>query len=1158
MSSFYSFKRNCPLIIQSISLIFSLLFLSDAAIGQCIIPGHRNLTSQEEVDAFVALHAGSDCIVDGYLLIGEHGSSGEYSNITDISGLSNIIEIKGSLFIQNNGLLNSLEGLHNLVKVGEDVRIYKNTVLENIEYFTQLDEIEERLWINQNDALQNVIGFPNLQTVGTDLIISQSPNLLSIEGFSALNQSQFFSIYDCPVLETIDGFDHFSDLAGYFYWNNLPALVNVTMFENLVSIGGNLNITGCSTLSHLSFLQNLEHIGDGFLSENNHGLLDFSSLTNLSYIGGRISITGNQSLLSFAGLENLTTIESFFFFSHNPLLADISQLSNVDTIKNHLLIQSNNSLTHINGLANVKHYGGGISVQSNENLTDLSAFSTVKRIGGDLNIQYCPNVDLCAFNQLEYIGRNLWIQYNDSLQNLDCFANLKEVEEHVLIANNTFLEEINGFDSLETVGVSFQIKHNASLNSLLGMTQLSEIGNNKLEVNNNPNLEVCCGILPIIQNHPNLEKEIYQNAVGCQIETEIEDNCGVDCTAISITTDEESMTVSGLNGAPVGSLQIFDTNWQQQFSCFGNCNDEETINLSPGDYLVYVKYYNSNYSVICEVSTTIIINQTGGCTDADNDGFCQNEDCDDTNPNLPADVGTPCDDNDSTTENDVILEDGCSCEGTAIGGGNDPDCNDLIFQTDENGIIVSGLSAAPVSSLQIFNSNWQQQFSCFGDCANIETVDLPNGIYYVYAKFYTADYQLICQQNPTLTVTSGTGGCIDNDNDGFCEDADCDDNNPNLPAEVGTLCDDGDVNTENDQIQADGCQCEGTPIGGDNTPNCEDIEIIGGEGFIEIKKLDEAPISSLQVFDSNWQQQFSCFADCLPTEILNLPIGSYYVYAKYYESDYTLICQNAQTITVTSDGGNCTDADADGYCLFEDCDDNDATLPADIGTPCEDGDSNTENDEIQADGCTCEGTPMNGNMDECDALLIDVTGNELTIDGLDVAPVASIQVFELPTWSTTFSCFADCELPQQNLSLPDGDYRVYVKLYSENYQQICEKILDFTVNSSSLLAQQKTFTKESQAESLFFKTKETATIFPNPAFGVVNLNFGKALPTNAKWTLVNQYGQTVHQTNLPALREQYQIDLTEIKDGIYFYTVHIENGKRFTGKLLLRSHLFKR
>ncbi len=50
------------------------------------------------------------------------------------------------------------------------------------------------------------------------------------------------------------------------------------------------------------------------------------------------------------------------------------------------------------------------------------------------------------------------------------------------------------------------------------------------------------------------------------------------------------------------------------------------------------------------------------------------------------------------------------------------------------------------------------------------------------------------------------------DGDAYGAVCDCDDNDPNIPSAPGTTCDDGIATTANDQIQADGCTCEGTPF----------------------------------------------------------------------------------------------------------------------------------------------------------------------------------------------------------------------------------------------------------------------------------------------------------------------------------------------------------
>ena len=334
--------------------------------------------------------------------------------------------------------------------------------------------------------------------------------------------------------------------------------------------------------------------------------------------------------------------------------------------------------------------------------------------------------------------------------------------------------------------------------------------------------------------------------------------------------------------------------------------------------------------------------------DNDNDGVCANQDCDDNNPNVPAAVGSACNDGNANTDYDVIQGDGCSCAGTPIAAG--PDCNDISITTGNGSITVTGLDGAPVTSLQIFTSSWQQEFSCFANCSATETVTVASGSYKVYVKYYNASYGLICQVVQDVTV--GGGGCNDADNDGTCDDDDCQPYNPAFPATVGSACNDGNPNTENDVVGNDGCSCAGTPVG--NQPDCNDIVITTEPGKIIVSGLDGAPISSLQIFNSSWQQEFSCFADCSAMEMIDLPAGDYYVYAKYYTADYSLICQVNPTITVI--GGGCADADNDGTCDVNDCQPNNPAFPATPGTSCNDGNPNTVNDVIQGDGCSCAGT----------------------------------------------------------------------------------------------------------------------------------------------------------------------------------------------------------
>ncbi|HHS95067.1 MAG TPA: hypothetical protein ENJ45_00640, partial [Phaeodactylibacter sp.] len=143
-----------------------------------------------------------------------------------------------------------------------------------------------------------------------------------------------------------------------------------------------------------------------------------------------------------------------------------------------------------------------------------------------------------------------------------------------------------------------------------------------------------------------------------------------DCNNINISNTGSSITVTGLDAAPISHVQVFDENWSQVFSCAGTCSATENIGgLSTGDYHVYVKFYDASWSPICQINTTLSLNGGNTTIDNDNDGTPADDDCDDNDPTIPTAPGTACNDGDANTTNDVILQDGGTCQGTGIGGG---------------------------------------------------------------------------------------------------------------------------------------------------------------------------------------------------------------------------------------------------------------------------------------------------------------------------------------------------------------------------------------------------------------------------------------------------------------------------------------------------------
>lgn len=151
--------------------------------------------------------------------------------------------------------------------------------------------------------------------------------------------------------------------------------------------------------------------------------------------------------------------------------------------------------------------------------------------------------------------------------------------------------------------------------------------------------------------------------------------------------------------------------------------------------------------------------------------------------------------------------------------------------------------------------------------------------------------------NDAANPCANAGG--DSDGDGVCNNNDCQPNNPAFPATPGTACNDGNPNTVNDVVTADGCGCAGTAPG-NGTPNCANISIATSYGTITVGGLNGAPITSVQVFSTSWQPLHHCFGNCGgPTASYPVPAGTYYVYVKYYSASYQLICEVTQTVNVS-------------------------------------------------------------------------------------------------------------------------------------------------------------------------------------------------------------------------------------------------------------------
>ena len=514
--------------------------------------------------------------------------------------------------------------------------------------------------------------------------------------------------------------------------------------------------------------------------------------------------------------------------------------------------------------------------------------------------------------------------------------------------------------------------------------------------------------------------------------------------------------------------------------------------------------------------------------------------------------GTPCNDFNPNTQNDVIQADGCSCAGTTPPTGGD--CSQVQISQNNGQITVAGLNSAPVSSVQVFDKQWKEVFKCAGNCNATENIAVSSGTYRVVVKLYSASWQPICDLQETVTVSGGgtpTPTCS-NGAPLQTPGTPCNDFNANTQNDViqadgcscagtaaptcsngaplqtpGTSCNDFNANTQNDVIQADGCSCAGTtpPPGSD----CSQVQITQNNGQITVAGLNGAPVSSVQVFDKQWKEVFKCAGNCNATENIAVSSGTYRVTVKFYSASWQPICDLQETVTV-SGGGTPTPTCSNGAPL---------QTP---GTTCNDYNPNTQNDVIQADGCSCAGTaaPTGG---DCSQVQISQSNGQIVVTGLNGAPVTSVQVFD-SRWKTVFRCTGDCDATEY-IPVGTGNYNVFVKYYTASWAFICDVNEQIKVSNYTDEQDKGDSSSSNTQRNKFISDSKEISLFPNPVQELLYLNLKPLQGKAVNIRIMNTVGQVLHTSKIDnVVNETFKINLNQdVPSG--FYHVLIEaNGEQ--------------
>lgn len=206
-----------------------------------VFEGDVLFLTQEEVDAFGSNNYTG---INGELNVGIIASPN--NSIVDLSSLSSLINVEGSIIIGSNTVLTSLEGLHNVTAVGGRLQASGNSAITNVDGFRNVTSIGENLFIIANPKLIEIDGVSNVSSLGEHIKINNNGVLTSIEGLSQITLIPGgMEIRGNNILESLEGLNNLTNVGHNLSVNSNISLTDFCALEELVvfgEIGGDLNI----------------------------------------------------------------------------------------------------------------------------------------------------------------------------------------------------------------------------------------------------------------------------------------------------------------------------------------------------------------------------------------------------------------------------------------------------------------------------------------------------------------------------------------------------------------------------------------------------------------------------------------------------------------------------------------------------------------------------------------------------------------------------------------------------------------------------------------------------------------------------------------------------------------------------------------------------
>lgn len=293
----------------------------------------------------------------------------------NFNGFQNLTAINGSIIIDYDLQMTSLDGLENLTSIGGDL-IIKNTNISDISALSNLTYVGGNIEIGGNQ-ITSLAALNNLEYIGGDFKFGDGGymsqlgldlNLAVIPGDLMIGTALCTNYNGLNSITTVGGNlhiygQHLTDLSGFANIETIgeslviesmpPQLTSTSSFSSLTSIGGVLSLLDVAFLN-LNGFSNLNQLG-GLSLNQCYALNSISALQGLTSIGGNVNIQETK-LTNLNGLQNVNSIAGQLHIYDNTLLSNISALEHINPSSITELLIYVNPLLQVCNLPNICYY----------------------------------------------------------------------------------------------------------------------------------------------------------------------------------------------------------------------------------------------------------------------------------------------------------------------------------------------------------------------------------------------------------------------------------------------------------------------------------------------------------------------------------------------------------------------------------------------------------------------------------------------------------------------------------------------------------------------------------------------------------------------------------------------------------------------------------